>query len=70
MIVKNNILYYCRFLEGVGSAGVGSSLQTILMVLFPGRNARITSFCETCIGLGYIIGKCSGVLVIIKDGLS
>jgi MFS family permease len=65
----NKIIFYnCRFLEGVGNAGVGLSLQTILMVLFPGRNARITSFNASCVGLGYIIGKRGGFPSSTKDG--
>ena len=48
--------YLLRFIEGFGTAMAWSSTLGILIQIFPGRDAQIMSWTQTCFGLGYMLG--------------
>ncbi len=45
-----------RFLEGVANAAANTAMLSILMQIFPGKEARITAWAEMSLGLGYMLG--------------
>ena len=54
------ILFLSRAMEGLGSSIAMSSFSVIFMHLYPEKVGKITSWCETAIGVGYSAGPAIG----------
>ena len=47
----------CRLLDGASDAAVLNSITSILMVIYPGKVARVVAMGETLFGIGLALGK-------------